>query len=216
MEGGLGSEELEQMLEQELERKLAALPLDGQARVVEHVLANVLQRALAQAGAASPSPPASKLVAHELNVLTYRINGCAMAVHRQIGPTLREANYQAALAAELERAHLAYRPQQQIAVYDTLNHRQLLGYYIPDFIVEDAVIVEIKALGGLDNAHVAQVISYLAITGCSAGLLINFGERKLNWRRILPPVDLQAYRVNTHWLWNPNGSLEEAVHGNGC
>jgi len=54
----------------------------------------------------------------------------------------------------------------------------LIGYYIPDMIVEDLVVVEFKALsGGLDNSHVAQIIGYLAVTGCPVGLLINFGQR---------------------------------------
>lgn len=195
----------------EIARRLDALPLEEQAQVLQHLLADITKRTTVQ-----PPPlqqPASdqggrqKFVHHQLEEMTYRINGCAMAVHRRLGPGLRESNYQAALESELQHAGFAYRPQQQIAVYDMLNDRQLLGYYIPDFVVEDAIVVEIKALRGLDNSHIAQVISYLAITGCGVGLLINFGERMVRWRRIFPPAEPQAYLVNKHWLWNPNGPL---------
>jgi len=65
-------------------------------------------------------------------------------------------------------------------------------------------VVEIKALKGIDNSHIAQVIGYLAVTGCSVGLLINFGERSLVHRRILPPRNLQEHRINRQWLFVPD------------
>ena len=65
------------------------------------------------------------------------------------------------------------------------------------------MIVEIKALSGLDDSHVAQIIGYLAVTGCPVSLLINFGARSLQHRRIFPPKDVAAHRVNRQWLWVP-------------
>ena len=65
-------------------------------------------------------------------------------------------------------------------------------------------MVEIKALKELDNSHIAQVIGYLAVSGCFVGLLINFGARSLEWKRILPPRTITEYRVNRQWLFVPD------------
>ena len=89
-------------------------------------------------------------------------------------------------------------------MYDSANGDVLIGYYIPDFIVEDTIIVEIKALSGLKNSHIAQIIGYLAVTGCPVGLLLNFGARSLQWRRILPPKNIAQHQVNRQWLFVPD------------
>jgi len=135
--------------------------------------------------------------------LTYRIIGCAMAVHRHRGPGYRENTYQRDLGVHFAKSALAYEPQKRIEVYDSAQGGILIGYYIPDFIVEDTVVVEIKALSDLSNSHVAQVIGYLAVTNCPVGLLINFGRRSLQWRRILPPKNITEYRINRQWLFVP-------------
>ena len=191
-----------------IEQELATLPLEKQVQILQHLLASTVQRLEAREIVRRQEGPKSEigrknLVPHESDALTYPIIGCAMNVHQQLGCGLREVSYQRALEEQLKRSHLAYRPQQKIAVYDKDKDPHLLGYYIPDFVVEDSVVVEIKALDGLGNSHVAQVIAYLAVTQCRVGLLISFGERSLIWRRIFPPIDLQAHRVNTQWLWNP-------------
>src|SRR5262249_24404827 len=96
--------------------------------------------------------------------LTYRINGCAMAAHRQLGPGLREDTYHRALEARLEEAGLGFKSEEAIEVFDGAQNNVLVGYYIPDLVVADRVIVEIKTLNALDDMHLAQVISYLAVT----------------------------------------------------
>lgn len=75
---------------------------------------------------------------------------------------------------------------------------------MPDLIIEGSVVVELKALNGLDNVHVAQVIGYLAIIGCRVGLLLNFGTRSLQYRRILPPRDISTHQANRRWLFVPD------------
>jgi GxxExxY protein len=111
-----------------------------------------------------------KLVKTPHDALTYKIIGDAMAVHRERGPGYREDTYQRDLEAHFANSGLAYVAQKNIEVYDSLDENVLVGYYIPDFIVEESVVVEIKALsGGLDNSHIAQVIGYLAVTGCPPG-----------------------------------------------
>jgi GxxExxY protein len=136
--------------------------------------------------------------------LTYRIIGCAMSVHRRLGPGHREDTYQRALEASLTAAGLAFESQKMLEVFDADANGALVGYYIPDLIVGDRVIVELKALDGLSNSHLAQAIGYLAVTGCPVALLINFGCRSLEWRRILPPADIARHRANRQWLFVPD------------
>lgn len=116
-----------------------------------------------------------RLVQVPCNELTYRIIGCAMAVHRQRGSGYREDTYQRDLEVHLAEAGLSWEAQKLIEVYDSRSGHVLIGYYVPDFVVDGQVIVEIKALSNIDNSHLAQVIGYLAVTGCPVGLLINFG-----------------------------------------
>ncbi len=141
--------------------------------------------------------------------LTYKIIGCAMAVHRKLGSGLKEETYQRDLGLTFDEAKMEHEPQKNIEVYDTSHGKALIGYYIPDYIVARLIVVEIKALKGLDNSHLAQVIGYLAVTGCPLGLLINFGERSLKWRRILPPKNISEHQVNRQWLFMPDWLKKE-------
>ncbi|HZW03141.1 MAG TPA: GxxExxY protein [Anaerolineaceae bacterium] len=136
--------------------------------------------------------------------LTYQIIGCAMAVHRKLGPGYREDTYQRDLETSLAEKEISYEAQKLYEVYDSLGNEILIGYYVPDFVVEGKVIVEIKALNRTDNSHLAQVIGYLAVTGCPIGLLINFGERSLGYQRVFPPKNIQVHHVNRQWLFIPN------------
>jgi GxxExxY protein len=141
-----------------------------------------------------------KRVATPYDPVTYRVIGCAMGSHREIGPGKRENTYQRSLEVRFTDAGLAYVPQKVLEVYD---EDVMVGYYIPDFVVEDLVIVEIKALSWLDNSHLRQIIGYLAVTGCPVGLLINFGRRSLEYRRIFPPKDITEHRISRQWLVVP-------------
>jgi GxxExxY protein len=145
-----------------------------------------------------------KLVKTPYDDWTYRIIGHAMAVHHKRGPGCRENTYQRDLKVHFTEGGLAYVAQKNIEVYDSANGDVLIGYYIPDFIVEDIVIVEIKALLGLDNSHLTQVVGYMAVTGCPVGLLINFGTRSLQWKRIFPPKNVAEHQVNRQWLFVPD------------
>jgi GxxExxY protein len=136
-----------------------------------------------------------------LDHITYQVIGCAMALHRQLGPGLREDSYQRGLEARLEASGLSFESQRLVEVNDS---GVLLGYYVLDLLVGTAVVVEIKALDALDNTHLAQVIGYLAVTGCPVGLLVNFGARSLQWRRIFPPREVASHRANHRWLFVPD------------
>jgi GxxExxY protein len=132
-----------------------------------------------------------------------------MTVHRKLGAGLRENSYQRALEAEFAQQNISFQSQRLLEVRDQENNDMLLGYYIPDFIVDDQVIVEIKALGGINNSHIAQVIGYLAVTGLKLGLLLNFGTRSLQQRRIFPPTNITQHTVNRQWLFIPDWMKSE-------
>jgi GxxExxY protein len=133
--------------------------------------------------------------------ITYRINGAAMAVHRRLGPGHKEEVYQRALEAEFEKVGLSFEAQKNLEVHD---EGRLVGYYIPDFIVEGKVIVEIKAFATLHQKYLGQAVTYLNHTGLAVGLLINFGERGLRPRRVFPSPQAAEFRVNYQWLFVPD------------
>ncbi len=138
----------------------------------------------------------TKVINTPYDTLTYHIIGCAMEVHRELGPGLRENTYQRSLANYLSDKSLSFEEERQYPVFDDPAQQRLVGNYIPDFVVEQAVIVEIKALKGFDNSHLAQVIGYLAVSGIPVGLLINFGERSLRYRRVFPPQKIIDHLIN--------------------
>ena len=107
-----------------------------------------------------------------LNQLTETIIGAAIEVHRALGPGLLESAYEACLAFELTQRGLKVEQQKPLPIiYREVN---LDCGYRPDLLVEDAVIVEIKAVARLAPIHQAQLLSYLKLSGCKVGLLLNF------------------------------------------
>ncbi|HEX6818333.1 MAG TPA: GxxExxY protein [Ktedonobacterales bacterium] len=115
---------------------------------------------------------------HEaLNRLTERIIGAAIDVHRTLGPGLLESAYEACLAFELAEAGLRVERQKPMPlVYKAV--RLDCGYRL-DLVVEDRVVVEIKAVEALTAIHDAQMLSYLKLSRCPVGLLINFNVKML-------------------------------------
>ena len=112
----------------------------------------------------------------DIDKLTESIIGCAIEVHRHLGPGLLESAYEAALCIELELAGLKY--QRQVSI-PALYKERTIGEYRIDLVVEDAVIVEIKSVDRFDPVFEAQVLTYLKVTGKKIGLLINFNSRFL-------------------------------------
>jgi GxxExxY protein len=103
--------------------------------------------------------------------ITERIIGCAIAVHKGLGPGLLESAYEAALAIEFDVAGLAFDRQIQIAA--TYRNR-VFGHYRADFIVERLVVVEVKAVDRLDPVFDSQMLTYLRASRLRVGLLVNF------------------------------------------
>jgi GxxExxY protein len=112
----------------------------------------------------------------DLNALTERIIGCAIEVHRQLGPGLLEGTYESALCIELNSAGLKHVRQP---VFPVMYKGQVIGEYRLDLIVENLVIVEIKSVERFDPIFEAQVLTYLKVTGKTLGLFMNFNSRLL-------------------------------------
>ena len=110
------------------------------------------------------------------DALTEKIIGCAIEVHRNLGPGLLESLYESALAIEMEAAGLKF--ERQVAVPVLYKHRPI-GECRVDLLVEDRVIVEVKSVERHDPVFEAQILTYLKITGKHLGLLINFNTRLL-------------------------------------
>jgi GxxExxY protein len=114
--------------------------------------------------------------------LTKKIIGAAVEVHKILGPGFLESVYEEALAKEMDLRGIRFERQDPIRVI--YKHEQI-GNYRPDFLVEDKVVVEIKAVPSLVPAHKAQAIHYLAATRLHLALLLNFGDRKLAIKRVI-------------------------------
>src|SRR5581483_3533451 len=108
--------------------------------------------------------------------LTEKIIGCAIEVHRVLGPGLLEASYEAALAIELETAQLRFQQQLILPVF---YKGRPIGDHRLDFLVESAVVLELKSVERFDPIFEAQVLTYLRLNGKHRALLINFNSRLL-------------------------------------
>jgi GxxExxY protein len=108
------------------------------------------------------------------DVLTAKVIGFAIQVHRVLGPGLLESAYEECLAYEMTKANLLFQRQTALpVVYEGV--RLDCGYRI-DFIVDNQLIIELKSVEKLLPIHDAQIITYLKLSGCRAGLLMNFNE----------------------------------------
>ena len=114
--------------------------------------------------------------------LVYKIIGCAITVLNEIGHGLREKTYENALCLEFNRQSMEYEKQTKYPVY---YREQIVDEFIPDLIVKDRVIVEIKTVETLIDEHRGQLINYLRITGKKVDLLLNFNHPKLQWERLV-------------------------------
>jgi len=118
----------------------------------------------------------------EINDLTYKINGAIYEVNRVLGSGFLEKVYENALLVELRLNGLCAENQIPIKVqYKNEN----IGEYFADIIVENQVILEIKAIHSLDKIHEAQLLNYLKATGYKVGLLVNFTHPKAQIRRFV-------------------------------
>ena len=117
--------------------------------------------------------------------LTYKIIGCAIEVHKALGNGFQEVIYQRALEIEMSLQGLRFTREYEMQIF-------YKGYEIGtrrvDFFVEDKIMVEIKALVQLEDVHLAQAINYLEAYGLEVGLLLNFGDTSLQFKRVMRPI----------------------------
>ena len=112
---------------------------------------------------------------------SYRIIGAAMAVHGELGCGFTEKVYQDALEIEFQERGIEYQREPQI--HATYHNNLLDSTFIPDFICDNAIIVELKAVKDLDNIHRSQAINYAKIAKMDLAILINFGDTSLEFER---------------------------------
>lgn len=116
--------------------------------------------------------------------ITYKIIGCAMKVHNTLGNGFQEIIYQRCLAIELRKVGLAFgREIEQTIFYEGID----VGTRRADFVVEEKIIVEIKATINLEDVHLAQAKNYVVAYDFPTGLLINFGSTSLQYKKIFNP-----------------------------
>ena len=115
------------------------------------------------------------------SALTARIIGCAMAVHKALGNGFQEVIYQRALEIEMRLAGLSFSREFEMPIF---YRAAQIGTRRVDFLVDGIISVELKALIKLEDVHFAQAINYLEAYNLEIGLLINFGEMSLNFKRL--------------------------------
>ena len=114
--------------------------------------------------------------------LTERIIGCAIEVHKRLGPGFLESIYENAFVIELQRENLQVEQQREVVIkYDGLE----VGRHRLDLIIDDTIVVELKAVKSIEDVHFAIVKSYLKALGKEHGLIINFSKPVLEVKRVI-------------------------------
>lgn len=114
---------------------------------------------------------------------TYRIIGAAINVHKALGKGFLESVYQEALEIEMGKFNIPFTRHKKLRIL--FNGIPLEKYFVADFVCNDVIILEIKAASFLHHNNSDQVINYLKATGLPIGLLVNFGESSLKWKRFI-------------------------------
>lgn len=114
--------------------------------------------------------------------ITGPVIGAAMEIHKILGPGFLESVYEEAFAIELDLRNISYKRQYPI---DIFYKEKLAKHFVCDFIIEDVVLVELKALSQLGDIEKAQVLNYLKATKLPVGLLLNFGAQSLEYKRFV-------------------------------
>jgi GxxExxY protein len=130
---------------------------------------------------------------YKYSELTSKIIGNAMTVHKTLGNGFQEVIYQRALAIEMGLAGIEYQREFEMPIF---YREEQIGTRRVDFLVEGVVSVELKALTKLEDVHLAQAINYLEAYNLEVGLLINFGEVSLNFKRLTNKKFTQSQESN--------------------
>lgn len=118
---------------------------------------------------------------YKYSELTGKIIKCAMTVHSALGNGFQEVIYQRALEIEMRLADIAFQREFEMPIF---YREEQIGTRRVDFLVEEIISVELKAITQLEDVHFAQAINYLEAYNLEIGLLINFGEQSLKFKRL--------------------------------
>ena len=118
---------------------------------------------------------------YRYSYLTEKIIGCAMKVHSTLGNGFQEIIYQRCLAIEMSKQGLSYEREKEMPIF---YEGQSVGTRRVDFFVANGIMVELKAIMVIEDVHLAQTINYLEAYNMEVGLLINFGARSLDFKRV--------------------------------
>lgn len=130
---------------------------------------------------------------YKYSELTGTIIGCAMKVHSALGNGFQEVIYQRCLAIEMEKQGLGFARELEMTIhYEGIN----VGTRRVDFLVEDKIMVELKALTKLEDVHLSQALNYLEAYKLETGLLINFGSKSLEFKRVTNEKKLASQKIN--------------------
>ena len=132
---------------------------------------------------------------HKYSELTGQIIGCAMTVHSALGNGFQEVIYQRALEIEMADRGIPFSREHVMPIYYKGQH---IGTRRVDFLVDNVVCVELKAIIQLEDVHLAQAINYLEAYDLEVGLLINFGARSLEFKRVTNKKFKQKNQRNPH------------------
>lgn len=114
---------------------------------------------------------------------TYEVIGACMEVHKNLGKGFSEVVYGDALEIELRQRKVLY--DREVAFHIYYKDEKLPHNYFADFVIDDKIILELKAIEKLTNSHIKQTLNYLAASNLKVGLLINFGQDSLEYKRIV-------------------------------
>ncbi len=130
---------------------------------------------------------------YKYSEITAKIIGCSMEVHKILGNGFQEVIYQRALAKEMNLRGILFAREFEMPIF---YKEEQIGTRRVDFLIEKVVSVEIKALTKLEDVHLAQAINYLEAYNLEIGLLINFGAKSLEFRRLINPKFNQLNHIN--------------------
>lgn len=114
--------------------------------------------------------------------LVYKIIGCAMKVHKELGHGLREKTYERGMCIEFVYENINFNQQKKYPVY---YRGEIIDEFIPDLVVEKRIVVEIKTVTTISDEHRGQLLNYLRVTELLVGLIIKFNHTELQWERFV-------------------------------
>ncbi|MEA1972091.1 MAG: GxxExxY protein [Candidatus Cloacimonadota bacterium] len=112
----------------------------------------------------------------------YKLTGFAMKIMNSIGHGFREKTYENAFCVELLKNNVPFSQQKKFSIY---YENEIIDDFIPDLVVDNRIIIELKTVETINNEHKGQLLNYLRVTGIKVGLIINFKHSQLEWKRMV-------------------------------